>query len=29
MYALYPFSPKTFWAGIDDTEAKAEQKLHQ
>lgn len=29
MYVLYLFSSKTFWAGVDDTEAKAEQKLHQ
>lgn len=24
MYVLYPFSSKTFWAGVDDTEIKAE-----
>lgn len=24
MYVLYPFSSKTFWAGVDDTEVKAE-----
>lgn len=29
MYVLYPFSSKTFWAGVDDTEVKAEHKLHQ
>lgn len=29
MYVFYPFFSKTFWAGVDDTEAKAEQKLHQ
>lgn len=29
MYILYPFSSKTSWAGVDDTEAKAEQNLHQ